>query len=89
MRAGRARAAGRGTCVSWATRGVSGPSGGRREKRELGLVRRAGPAWGSAGPGSLGLARDLGWVSREGWAGPGLSFGLGSLLILSPFYFYF
>ena len=69
-----------------------GRTSGRREKRELGLarVRRgAGPAWGSAGPGRLGLARDLGWVSREGWAGPGLSFGLGSLLILSPFYFYF
>ena len=69
-----------------------GHASGRREKRELGLarVRRgAGPAWGSAGPGRLGLARDLGWVPREGWAGPGLSFGLGSLLILSPFYFYF
>ena len=57
-----------------------GRTSGRREKRELGLarVRRgAGPAWGSAGPGRLGLARDLVWVSREGWAGPGLSLGPG------------
>ena len=30
---------------------------------------------GSAGPGRLGLARDLSWVSREVWAGPELSLG--------------
>ena len=64
-----------------------GRASGRREKRELGLarVRRgAGPAWGSAGPGRLGLARDLGWVSREGWAGPGLSLGpVGFWFLLS------
>ena len=48
----------------------------RQRVRWAARVRRgAGTAWGSVGPGRLGLARDLGWVSREGWAGPGLSLG--------------
>ena len=69
----------------------SGPRAGEKERRSaawavgLARVRRgAGPAWGSAGPGRLGLARDLGWVSREGWAGPGLSLGpVGFWFLLS------
>ena len=39
------------------------------------MRRGAGPASGSAGPGRLGLARDLSWVSMEVWAGPELSLG--------------
>ena len=69
----------------------SGPRAGEKERRSaawavgLARVRRgAGPAWGSAGLGRLGLARDLGWVSREGWAGPRLSLGpVGFWFLLS------
>ena len=61
--------------------------GERAERREKGK-EGAGPSSGEEGSWArvgFSWARDLGWVSREGGPGPGLSFGLGSLLILSPF----
>ena len=53
--------------------GESGPG----DARETGPVRKGEGARGEAGPGSCGLGRCgiLGWVSRECWAGSGLSLG--------------
>ena len=79
-----------------------GKVGHKRENEEswaaaLGPVREeekeswAGPTsglLGLAGPVSLGLARDLGWVSRAVWAGTCWGFGLaGFLLFPSSFLF--
>ena len=51
----------------------------------------AGPTSGLLGlarPGRLGLARDLGWVSRAVWAGTCWGFGLAGFLLF-PSYFLF